>query len=357
MNSSGAIKLFGAALDPLDHPERVALKQAFIAAAREGRIPADFPRDPYEALTRALPNPKLSCLSPVGKLDIPEWLTPCPGPEGAAALDPQRFRDFLDEDRCRDLADRCRNFITERIFPGLPGLLAVDHSLAGGAISAVTRRYGPEAVSCLVLDSHFDGLPTRLRHPSGRDPDPTPETYHCGSFLRYLLEEGKLLPQNLILVGVSDYPAAGSRGHDPLADAYLAYADQGVSFFTKSQVRAPEFAQILGRRLDAIRTPWVYVSLDADVGACAGIPAVRFMDRVGLEADEILRIADQIGQRLRAAQFDLAGFDISEIDVHLLGLDQNDPTLEVCVGFLERLCGNGKGMARHAPTLRTGRGG
>jgi hypothetical protein len=34
MNGSGAIKLFGAALDPLDHPERVALKQAFWVGVR-----------------------------------------------------------------------------------------------------------------------------------------------------------------------------------------------------------------------------------------------------------------------------------------------------------------------------------
>jgi len=338
MNGSGAIKLFGAALDPLDHPERVALKQAFVAAEIEGRIPGDLPRDPYDALTRALARKNLKQVSLIGKLELPGWLSPRPGPEWAAFLDPQNFRDFLDENSCRHLAEDCRRFIAERILPAVPGLLAVDHSLAGGAIQAVTERYGPEGVTCLVLDSHFDALPASLRRPSGRDPFPAPDTYHCGSFLSYLLEAGSLLPQNLILIGVSDYPALASRGQDALADAYLAYADQGVTFLTKSQVRAPDFSQILAQRLDAIRTPWIYVSLDADVGACAGIPAVRFMDRVGLEAEEILLLAERIGERIAGGPFGLAGFDISEMDVHLLDLDEDDPTIEVCSDFMARLC-------------------
>jgi len=338
MKSSGAIKLLGAALDPDDHPERVALKQAFVAAETEGRIPPDLPRDPYDALIQALARKNLTHIVPAGKLDLPEWLCPRPRPEGASLLDPQNFRDFLDEDRCRDLADDCRRLIAERILPAVPGLLAVDHSLAGGAIQAITERFGPEAVTCLVLDSHFDALPTSLRQPSDRGLYPTPDTYHCGSFLSYLIEEGMLLPQNLILIGVSDYPASLSRGHDALADAYLAYADRGVTFFTKSQVRAPDFPENFSGRLDAIRTPWVYVSLDADLGACAGIPAVRFMDRVGLEAEEILLLAERIGERIAGGQFGLAGFDISEIDVHLLGLDQDDPSIEVCSDFMVRLC-------------------
>jgi len=95
----------------------------------------------------------------------------------------------------------------------------------------------------------------------------------------------------------------------------------------------------LRRRLDAISTPWVYVSLDADVGACAGIPAVRFLDRVGLEAKEILAVAGEIGTRVQGGQFRLAGFDICEVDVHLLGLEEDDPTIGVCLGFMERLIG------------------
>ena len=341
-----AIQLLGAALDPLDHPERVALKQAFAAGLVQGTVPPDLPRDPYDALTQALALGNGASFTLAGKLDLPGWLTPRPGPEWAEFLAPRHFRVFLDENRCRAVADDCCNWITRKILPQVPGLIAVDHSLAGGAMRAVAERYGPESVSFLVLDAHFDGLPTHLRQPSAQDPYPAPDTFHCGSFLHYLLEEGTVLPQNLVLVGVSDYPGRASSRQDALARAYLSWADRGVTFITKSQVRSPAPLARLKQRLDAARTPWVYVSLDADVGACAGIPAVRFLDRVGLEAEEILAIAQEIGSRVRARQFRLAGFDVSEVDVHLLGLEEDDPTISVCLEFIERLCG---GMACHAP--------
>ena len=332
---SPQVCFFGAALDALDQPDRVALKQAYAAAAAEGRVPPDLPLDPYDAIVRAFSENGGLPGSLLGKLPLPGWLTPRPGPEWADKIQSENFRSFLDRDSCREAAGHCQALIAKNILPAVPGLLAVDHSLAGGAIAAVTEKDGPENVTVIVLDSHFDGLPNSLRKPAADSP--APDTYHCGSFLHYLLEEGRLLPQNLIVIGVSDYPGADASRSDPLVDAYLGWADRGVAFFPKSQVRLPGFSEVLAEKLDAVATPYLYISLDADVGACAGIPAVRFMDRVGLEAKEILPIAEAIGARVHHGRARLAGFDVSELDVHLLGLEEEDFSIQTCLDFIGRL--------------------
>lgn len=334
-------RLLGAALDALDHPERVALKQAYIAACSRGLLPPGLPADPYEAITRALAEKGATFWKAEGRLELPGWLTPRPQSEWLDYLTPWHFRKFLDGDQCRSTAAACGRWIAQEILPQVPGLIAVDHSLAGGAMSAVAERYGREAVSFMVLDAHFDGLPTHLRQVSARAPYPALENYHCGNFLYHLLKEGKILPANLVLAGVSDCPDFRSATDNPLAAAYQAWAERGVTFIPKSHLRLGNGLNHWRQRLDQISTPWVYVSLDADAGACAGIPAVRFIDRVGLEQAEILAVADELGRRIRTGQFRLAGFDICEVDVHLLGLDDADPTLEVCLGFIERLLGRG----------------
>ncbi len=333
-----AVCLFGAGLDLLDDPERVSLKQAYVEATAKGHLPEDLPLDPYDALSPHLANRLNGRLVLSGKLDLAGWLTPRPGREWAEFVKPEYYRASLDQNLCQTVTEACQEFITENILPAMPGLLAVDHSLAGAAIRTIAEKYGAEAITYIVLDSHFDGIPNRLRYPAGKAGFPLPDTYHCGSFLYYLIEEGSLIAENLILLGVSDHP--GSPPHpDALARVYLDYAKQGVTFFTKSQVRDEWFAERFQARLDAIRTPFVYVSLDADVGACTCLPAVRFMDRVGLEKEEILSAAEMISGQIQSGQFRLAGFDISEIDVHLLGLDKDDTTIEVCLDFIERLIG------------------
>ncbi len=333
-----SVCLFGAGLDLLDDPERVSLKQAYIEAKANSRLPQDLPLDPYDALSPHLVNRFNGRLSLAGKLELAGWLTPRPGREWAELVRPEYYRASLDQGLCQKVAEACQEFITENILPAVPGLLVVDHSLAGAAIRTLAGKYGAEAITCIVLDSHFDGIPSRLRYPEDRAGFPLPDTYHCGSFLHYLMEEGSLIAENLILLGVSDHP--GSPPHpDAHACAYLDCTKQGVTFFTKSQVKDERFTERFRARLNAIRTPFVYVSLDADVGACTCLPAVRFMDRVGLEKEEILSVAEMISGQIQSGQFRLAGFDISEIDVHLLGLDKDDTTIEVCLDFIERLIG------------------
>ena len=48
-------------------------------------------------------------------------------------------------------------------FPVMPVMLGVDHSATGGVVSALSEKLGPENMSVVVLDQHFDGFPVSLR--------------------------------------------------------------------------------------------------------------------------------------------------------------------------------------------------
>ena len=97
----------------------------------------------------------------------------------------------------------------------------------------------------------------------------------------------------------------------------------------------------MNQLLNQIKTDNIYVSFDADVGAYKSIFAARFLDRIGLEEKTISEIARQIGSRVKAGQFELVGFDVMEIDTHLLGLElpegRRDTTCAVCNGFIRNL--------------------
>ena len=71
--------------------------------------------------------------------------------------------------------------------------------------------------------------------------------------------------------------------------------------------------------------------------------AVRFMDTVGLDEETIIGIAKAINGRIESGRFSPAGFDISEVDIHLLGLEgpdgEPDRTAAVCARFVKTLLG------------------
>jgi len=65
--------------------------------------------------------------------------------------------------------------------------------------------------------------------------------------------------------------------------------------------------------LNHIKTPYVYVSIDLDIGARNGIEAVRFLEREGLNERQIYRLVDLL-RSLFSRGIRLAGMDLSEIN-------------------------------------------
>jgi len=83
-----------------------------------------------------------------------------------------------------------------------------------------------------------------------------------------------------------------------------------------------------------------YISIDMDVGSYACVLACRFMDRVGIEFDEITRILQLLSNMMRDNKIVLVGLDVMEIDVHFLNEEvsgKSDFTLEILKKIFDEL--------------------
>jgi arginase family enzyme len=228
-------------------------------------------------------------------------------------------------------------FVSERILPRIPCMIGVDHSLTAGAFKAVSDHYGKENVALIVLDSHTDAVPMSvLADAIQYDIDNNPASLHdrhdpflynradsvnASSFIHHLLAEGTVLPENLFLIGVGDYPEKRAlRIKDPRIARYVGVyrkmKQDGVTLLTKKDcASSPTKLKTLLRKL---KTACVYISVDMDIGARNAVEGVRFRDRQGLQEKQIYRIAEAIGH-LFSQRVRLAGLDITEINPRRAG--------------------------------------
>jgi arginase family enzyme len=331
-------RIFGAALEFNDDPERLGLKLAFLDALADGRIPPGLPADPYDAIAPALKGMLDGCAELEGRIEVPGWLTPRPGVKDRRLVSAERYRAFMDEGGPRIFVTECER-MAEGIFPAVPVMIGVDHCLAAGPIRAASRQFGPENLAVVVLDQHFDAVPARSR--SGEAGLGWESAGWCGDFLMPLLREGVVLPSRLFVLGVCDHPgkdAADTR----YGREYLSWIEKGVRIFTRDEAMDAGFAQRLEREISGSGARYMYVSLDADVGAAEGMSAVRFLDRPGIPAERVIEIASWLRRIMDEHGIALAGVDTSEVDVHLLGLsgpEGKDRTAEICAGFIATLLG------------------
>jgi arginase family enzyme len=92
---------------------------------------------------------------------------------------------------------------------------------------------------------------------------------------------------------------------------------------------------------EKITTPYVYISLDLDVGAYNSTYAARYMDRQGISKQNLLDIAGIIAGECCRGRFKIAGLDIMEFNMHFLGIETprgiKDSTLTLVGEFIESL--------------------
>jgi arginase family enzyme len=235
-------------------------------------------------------------------------------------------------------------------------------------ISALAKRYSPEMLSIVVLDRHFDAIPLSLRmdelfRSSPETPHPSfsslrersrikgspqllgtneLDQYSCGNFWAYLIDAGIVLPDHLLLIGVDDYPSGGiDQKWEQFQERYLGFENRGCSFFPLRKFDG-WYADSLAKFIyDKIRTPYVYVSLDLDVGAYRCIHAARYMDGLGITRENLLDTARIIGEGSQNGNFMLVGFDIMEFNIHFLGIETTeggkDVTLPLVRDFIKTL--------------------
>jgi len=315
--------------------------------------------DPYEGIMEMIRqevNPEL--WSGKGSLDLPSWLRPIPSFADEEKITTEAFVGFMDDGGFETYAQRVGDFIAAHIFPDIPCMLVVDHSLTGGAFKKLVELYEPEIISLVVLDSHTDAIPMSvmaglIQYDIDTNADTVhdrhdpflydrQDSYNSSSFLDYLLDEEALKPQNLYLIGISDYPPKHAfRIKDQRIENYVNIFSElkrkGVTILTKNDflISPSKVKNSLGH----IKTPYVYISVDLDIGARNGVEGVRFLERQGLNERQIYRLVDFIRSFLSKG-IRLAGMDLTEINPrkagghHLAGEDQ---TYRIAVNIIKKL--------------------
>ena len=293
-----------------------------------------------------------------GSLEVPGWLRPIPAGDERSGVLVEAYVHFIDQNGCLDFAAGVAATVRSQILPRFPCLVAVDHSLTGGVYKALAEHYGNDKLSLIVIDSHTDAVPmSKLAgaisydmetNPSSPfDPaDPylsnRPESYNASSFLHFILSDGALDPRDLYILGVSDFPDKKAfRIKDiriaEYLEVYTGLRKRGATIITKDECRLkPTKVKSL---LNKIRTPYVYVSIDMDIGARNALDGVRFRNWQGLSEAQIYRLAETIcqagGQGVK-----IVGMDITEINPRVAGKQRGttvDRTYQIAANLIERI--------------------
>jgi len=298
--------------------------------------------DPYDAVTKSLATLlEKQSIEMAGKFPVPSWLWPKPEPSDLPLINAANMGSFFDSGYLLEIVKQLQSFIRDSIFPGIPIMLGVDHSATAGVISALAERYGPKILTVVVLDQHFDAIPLsiRLKGISQASSSPmampfnfptTPigftDNFSCGNFWSYLMNKGIVLPENLIFIGVADYPPDQKTApeENSFRRSYFSFKERGCSFFPLRLFNGQYLDRLTRFLQEKIKGAYVYVSLDLDVGAYVSTYAARFMDRPGISREKLLDIARIIAEGCRQGRFKIAGLDIMEFNMHVLGIEMPD---------------------------------
>jgi len=340
----------------MDSDERDASVQEKLAAMSTG------PRadDPYTTVMALAGNEVDRDLwEEIGSLEVPGWLRPVPPIEEKESVTVESFVSFIDNDGCRTFSEMIGEHVVEKIYPQIPCMVAVDHSLTGGVFKKLSTLASPEEVSLVVLDSHTDTLTASMlsdiiSYDLEANPDSLydaddpylknrPESYNASSFLYHLLAEGTVEPKNLYIIGIGDYPPKHAfRIKDPrikrYAGHYLGMKKRGVTLITKKDLMSsPSKVRNI---LKGINTPHLYVSIDMDVGAGNALNGVRFTNRQGLNEKQIYRVCDLLYDRISGG-VNLIGMDLVEFNSRSADPSfgpSGDRTYRIAANLIRKLC-------------------
>lgn len=344
---------FGCPLDPDERDESLQEKTCLTGPAQPGG-------DPYYAVMQLVHNEIGGHFwEERGSIEVPPWIRPIPPVSMQRDVLLENIVRFIDGDGCLDFAQLVSRFIEECILPEIPCMIAVDHSLTGGSFASLVGFYKPDDISLIVVDSHVDALPTgamseAIEFDMATNPnsvyDPSdpflrnrPDSYNASSFIYYLLEEGLIDPRNLYLVGVSDYPPKkafrikdGRIKH--YLDCYSSLKRNGVKILTKKDLSlGPTTLTNVIRR---ISTPYVYISIDMDIGARNALNGVRFLNHQGINENQIYRIALNLRELIdRGVR--LAGMDLMEFNPRRAGYGEtqgDDRTYRIAFNLIKTIC-------------------
>lgn len=362
-----SIKFFGASLDALDHQEAVDLKRSYIQALTLGKCPQPDLRDPY-ALFRNISSDhiKESGHQNLGRFIIESWLTPKPQLSDIDLIDGKCYQQFIRDDGFKVFAELLKEFVKTHVFPSIPGMIGVDHSLTGGVLMALSERMGCENLGVIVFDVHTDAIPLPIRSglvqyaleaglpsPGALSNAPAFDPYATGNFLLHLIEDEIILPANLILIGPGDDADKWRKSKNNRVMEYVRHYDslmeRGVKIISRDQLKklGPTTVQ---KELDQLKCSHLYISLDVDVSAQCGVLAARFIDLVGTETNLVLETLWKVAGLLSSKRFGLAGLDVMEIDIHRVGVELEDGLKDQTENFIQKFIAS---LAYNLPSPRS----
>jgi arginase family enzyme len=347
------VVFFGCAMDSDERDESVQEKLAAMSYGAKTD-------DPYSAVMAFIRNEVDQRLfEEIGSLEVPGWLRPIPPVEEKENINVDSFISFIDKDGCRMFSEMIGEHVVEKIYPRVPCMVAVDHSLTGGVFKKLVRLASPQTVSLVVLDSHTDALTASLLSDAiSYDMETNPDTlydandpylknrsesYNASSFLYHLLKEGAVQPKNLYIIGIGDYPSKQSfRIKDPrikrYSEHYRGLKKKGVTLITKKELMSnPTKVRNI---LKGINTPHMYISVDMDVGAGNALNGVRFTNRRGLNEKQIYRIGELLYERISKG-VRLIGMDLTEFNSRSADPSPDasaDRTYRIAANLIRKLC-------------------
>jgi arginase family enzyme len=296
-----------------------------------------------------------------GSIPVPGWLRPIPTRSDRSGILVDAFVDFIDHGGCRRFAEKTADLVTSEVLPGFPCMIAVDHSLTGGVYQALADHYGKENLSLVILDSHTDALPMStlagaIMYDIDTNPsthydrtDPflynRPDSYNASSFIHHMIAEGIIDPRNLYIIGVSDYPRKRTlrikdRRIVDYVTAFTGLKKKGATVITKNDCMLK--TSKVKKLLKKIRTPYVYLSVDMDIGARNAVEGVRFRNWQGLQEKQIYRVVDSIAEAGHK-RWELVGMDVTEFNPRIAGRmfgTVKDRTYEVAANLVKKMVFN-----------------
>ena len=360
------IKVFGAALDPTDAHTKILIKQNYLSVKALGRKDKAKFTDAYDGFIAESEVLQRSSFQKIGKFPVESWLRPKPDLGDEVFMTPLDFRLFLDSNGCGEYSDAMEKFVDKKVLPNIPLMIGADHSLTGGVLRALAKQYGAENITVIMLDGHFDAIPTNLRLELAKyskehkeelqipfpemvdsidDQTKVPKSYNCGTFLYNLLEDGTILPQNLIVYGCMDYPNDEMKQiQDPrvkgYVDFYLSYEDQGAKIIPNYKDNT-KINNEFEKALETVNTPYLYLSIDVDVSSLNAVLAARFMEFIGVDAECLADAAELLKQLLQTKNIELIGLDVMEVEVYFLNAElksgKRDQTIKIIDDFLQKV--------------------
>ena len=345
------ISLFGCSLDPDEREESIRRKARYISRGDK----ANLYSSPYDVISK-LVDLLGRDFRKRGAVAVESWLTPFPTKSDLMFMTVPNFVSFIDEGGCYEYAEKVYEFTKRQVLPDIPFFIGVDHSLTGGVLKALSEKYESEELGVIFLDAHFDGISLPMRCEmisydnekessqirSKHDPYLSfrKDSYNTESFIRFLVKEEIVLPNNIVCVGVSNYPSKEAFDSKDFRvkryiEEFTELEKKGLRIIKKEDIRRDP--SILHRTLQQCSCNHAYVSIDMDIGANASCEGVRFSDGfIGMTPKEILKIVEDVG-RFILGSASLVGLDLMEIDMHTANELTYTLGLEIIDKLLPRL--------------------